>query len=159
MDCRNFFLFQETEFTVKNVQVRGGYVIHIGEVEGRIKKGDSMKMTVDEVREIYFYCLMFRRTTCTTLSSWSQRLFIHSMPHPSFEETEITSCTCTRTEGTKYCTGLIPNAQVCDLLIVFEKAVPSGVWCRSFCVGVKLEMGSVSSECRLRPGPRLMTVS
>lgn len=40
---------QETEFTVKNVQVRGGYVLHVGSVEGVIRVGDTLKLFIDEV--------------------------------------------------------------------------------------------------------------
>lgn len=40
---------QETEFTVKNVQVRGGYVLHVGSVEGVIRVGDNLKLFIDEV--------------------------------------------------------------------------------------------------------------
>ncbi len=44
--------FQETEFTVKNVQMRGGFIIHMGEVEGTIRVGDTLRLFVDEVRLI-----------------------------------------------------------------------------------------------------------
>ena len=42
-------VFQETEFRVKNVQVRGGYVLHIGSVEGTLMVGDKVKLQIDEV--------------------------------------------------------------------------------------------------------------
>lgn len=38
------------EFTVKNVQVRGGYIIHIGNLEGALKKGDKVSLHVDSSR-------------------------------------------------------------------------------------------------------------
>ncbi|XP_044268789.1 alanine--tRNA ligase, cytoplasmic [Tribolium madens] len=38
------------EFSVKNVQVRGGYVIHIGSLEGTISKGDKVALHVDSSR-------------------------------------------------------------------------------------------------------------
>ena len=38
-----------TEFCVKNVQVRGGYILHIGSVEGSIKVGDKVRCQVDHV--------------------------------------------------------------------------------------------------------------
>ena len=38
-----------TEFCVKNVQVRGGYILHIGSVEGTLKVGDKVKCQVDQV--------------------------------------------------------------------------------------------------------------
>lgn len=38
------------EFTVKNTQVRGGYVLHVGTVYGTLKVGDSVTMHIDETR-------------------------------------------------------------------------------------------------------------
>ena len=38
------------EFTVKNTQVRGGYVLHVGTVYGTLKVGDTITMHIDEVR-------------------------------------------------------------------------------------------------------------
>ncbi|KAJ0029610.1 hypothetical protein NQD34_004607 [Periophthalmus magnuspinnatus] len=38
------------EFTVKNTQVRGGYVLHIGTVYGTLKVGDHVTLYVDEAR-------------------------------------------------------------------------------------------------------------
>lgn len=32
-----------TEFSVKDVQVRGGYIVHIGSLEGSLRKGKSFK--------------------------------------------------------------------------------------------------------------------
>ncbi|NWH50401.1 SYAC protein, partial [Fregata magnificens] len=40
----------KTEFTVKNVQVRGGYVLHIGTLYGSLKVGDQVHLSVDEIR-------------------------------------------------------------------------------------------------------------
>uniref|UniRef100_A0A8D0GAI9 Alanine--tRNA ligase n=1 Tax=Sphenodon punctatus TaxID=8508 RepID=A0A8D0GAI9_SPHPU len=40
----------KTEFTVKNVQVRGGYVLHIGTVYGNLAVGDKVRLYVDEPR-------------------------------------------------------------------------------------------------------------
>lgn len=40
---------QKTEFTVKNTQVRGGYVLHIGTVYGNLKVGDQVRLFIDEV--------------------------------------------------------------------------------------------------------------
>lgn len=34
---------------MKNVQVRGGYVLHIGNVEGTLRVGDKVKCLVDGV--------------------------------------------------------------------------------------------------------------
>ncbi|CAL8070160.1 unnamed protein product [Orchesella dallaii] len=41
---------EDTEFLVKNSQVRGGYVLHIGTVEGTIAVGDEVKLQVDGPR-------------------------------------------------------------------------------------------------------------
>ena len=43
-------LSQSTEIAVKNVQVRGGYVLHVGSVEGVLKVGDKVTCTIDGVR-------------------------------------------------------------------------------------------------------------
>ncbi|XP_072013777.1 alanine--tRNA ligase, cytoplasmic-like [Amphiura filiformis] len=45
----------DVEFRVTNVQVKGGYVLHIGKVsaldaEGKIKVGDKFNLSIDEVR-------------------------------------------------------------------------------------------------------------
>uniref|UniRef100_A0A8V0ZJZ6 alanine--tRNA ligase n=1 Tax=Gallus gallus TaxID=9031 RepID=A0A8V0ZJZ6_CHICK len=40
----------KTEFTVKNVQVRGGYVLHIGTLYGSLKVGDQVHLSIDETR-------------------------------------------------------------------------------------------------------------
>lgn len=42
-------MLQEFEFLVKNVQVRGGYVLHIGNVEGSLSVGDTVTLNIDEV--------------------------------------------------------------------------------------------------------------
>nr|XP_033796834.1 alanine--tRNA ligase, cytoplasmic [Geotrypetes seraphini]XP_033796836.1 alanine--tRNA ligase, cytoplasmic [Geotrypetes seraphini] len=39
-----------TEFTVKNTQVRGGYVLHIGTVYGSLRVGDRVRLYIDEPR-------------------------------------------------------------------------------------------------------------
>ncbi|KRT80774.1 tRNA synthetase [Oryctes borbonicus] len=41
---------ESVEFTVKNVQVRGGYVVHIGNVEGILKVGDKVILQIDTSR-------------------------------------------------------------------------------------------------------------
>lgn len=43
---------EDVEFTVRNVQVRGGYVLHIGVIEGNLRVGDTLKLSVDESRRI-----------------------------------------------------------------------------------------------------------
>jgi len=40
----------QTEFTVKNCQVQGGYVLHVGTCVGRLSVGDTVKLFVDEKR-------------------------------------------------------------------------------------------------------------
>lgn len=52
----SFFLsLQKMEFTVKNTQVRGGYVLHLGTVYGVLKVGDRVTLRVDEVRAFALY--------------------------------------------------------------------------------------------------------
>ncbi|KAF0306798.1 Alanine--tRNA ligase, cytoplasmic [Amphibalanus amphitrite] len=41
---------EETEFTVKNVQVRGGYVLHIGSLAGTLRVGDTLNVFIDQER-------------------------------------------------------------------------------------------------------------
>ncbi|XP_019864269.1 PREDICTED: alanine--tRNA ligase, cytoplasmic-like [Amphimedon queenslandica] len=38
---------EETEFIVRDVQVRGGYVLHVGSIEGTLRVGDKVNMTID----------------------------------------------------------------------------------------------------------------
>jgi alanyl-tRNA synthetase len=45
-----FLVTGENELKVKNVQVRGGYVLHMGTVEGVLKVGDTVELAVDEER-------------------------------------------------------------------------------------------------------------
>lgn len=44
----------ETEFTVKDVQIRGGFVGHVGTLEGAISKGDKLRCFVDMVHPSHF---------------------------------------------------------------------------------------------------------
>uniref|UniRef100_A0A8C4EWQ6 alanine--tRNA ligase n=1 Tax=Dicentrarchus labrax TaxID=13489 RepID=A0A8C4EWQ6_DICLA len=41
---------EDVSFTVKNTQVRGGYVLHVGTVYGTLKVGDHVTLRVDEAR-------------------------------------------------------------------------------------------------------------
>ncbi|XP_067053793.1 alanine--tRNA ligase, cytoplasmic-like [Acropora muricata] len=41
---------EEVEFSVSNVQVHGGYVLHVGAIEGTLKVGDMLKCQIDEQR-------------------------------------------------------------------------------------------------------------
>uniref|UniRef100_A0A665UZZ1 alanine--tRNA ligase n=1 Tax=Echeneis naucrates TaxID=173247 RepID=A0A665UZZ1_ECHNA len=41
---------EDVGFTVKNTQVRGGYVLHVGTVYGKLKVGDRVTLHVDEAR-------------------------------------------------------------------------------------------------------------
>lgn len=43
-------LFKASEIFVKNVQVQGGYVLHIGIVEGHFSIGDKVICNIDEKR-------------------------------------------------------------------------------------------------------------
>ena len=43
------FSCQEVEFSVTNVQIHGGYVLHVGAIEGTLRVGDQMKCQIDEV--------------------------------------------------------------------------------------------------------------
>lgn len=44
-------MYKATEIRVKNVQVRAGYVLHIGTVgEGTLRKGDKVHTNVDTAR-------------------------------------------------------------------------------------------------------------
>ena len=38
------------EFTVKNVQLRGGYALHVGTLVGSLKVGDELELNIDEQR-------------------------------------------------------------------------------------------------------------
>lgn len=52
------------EFSVKNTQVRGGYVLHVGTVYGTLKVGDRVTLHVDEVRiETGILTLVFKKQT------------------------------------------------------------------------------------------------
>jgi len=41
---------------VKNVQVRAGYILHIGVVEGTLRVGDQVKCCIDEVGKYLSCC-------------------------------------------------------------------------------------------------------
>lgn len=45
-----FIVKGDNELKVKNVQVRGGYVLHIGTVEGNFAVGDTVDLSIDEER-------------------------------------------------------------------------------------------------------------
>ncbi|KAM4614387.1 alanine--tRNA ligase, cytoplasmic [Discoglossus pictus] len=40
----------KTEFTIRNTQVRGGYVLHVGTLYGSLKVGDCVRLYIDEPR-------------------------------------------------------------------------------------------------------------
>ena len=46
-------LVQEVEFVVKDVQVRGGYVLHVGSVEGTVRIGDKLTLCIDGVIKMF----------------------------------------------------------------------------------------------------------
>lgn len=60
---------EEVEFRVKNVQVRGGYVLHIGVVEGTLRVGDTMKLLIDESRR----CSVMKNHTGTHMLNFGLR--------------------------------------------------------------------------------------
>jgi len=45
-----FIVKGDNELKVKNVQVRGGYVLHMGAVEGTFAVGDTVELSIDEER-------------------------------------------------------------------------------------------------------------
>ena len=45
--------FQDTEFVVRDVQVRGGYVLHVGSVEGSLRLGDKVTCVIDAVSDFF----------------------------------------------------------------------------------------------------------
>ncbi|XP_066569590.1 alanine--tRNA ligase, cytoplasmic [Amia ocellicauda] len=57
------------EFTVKNVQVRGGYVLHVGTVYGSLRVGDRVTLQVDEPRRR----LIMSNHTATHILNFSLR--------------------------------------------------------------------------------------
>lgn len=46
---------------MKNTQVRGGYVLHVGTVYGTLRVGDRLTLHIDEVRETVL-CVAFEVT-------------------------------------------------------------------------------------------------
>ncbi|XP_041375479.1 alanine--tRNA ligase, cytoplasmic-like [Gigantopelta aegis] len=60
---------QDVEFTVKNVQVRGGYILHIGVIEGVLKVGDTVKLVLDESRR----CSVMKNHTGTHMLNFGLR--------------------------------------------------------------------------------------
>ena len=46
--CKSL-VWQETEVAVKDTQVHGGYVLHVGVVEGTLSVGDKLSLLVDGV--------------------------------------------------------------------------------------------------------------
>ncbi|CAF1202456.1 unnamed protein product [Adineta ricciae] len=41
---------ENVEFQVRNVQVRGGYILHVGKVEGKLTVGDKVRLTINDLR-------------------------------------------------------------------------------------------------------------
>lgn len=60
---------EEVEFKVKNVQVRGGYVLHIGVIEGTLKVGDTTRLMIDEPRR----CAIMKNHTGTHMLNFALR--------------------------------------------------------------------------------------
>ena len=63
------FQDDDNELKVKNVQVRGGYVLHMGTVEGTLSVGDTVQLNIDEDRRRnhFFYRLIYR--ICTIVAT------------------------------------------------------------------------------------------
>lgn len=59
----NFLFFQDTEFKVTDVQTMGGYVLHVGVMEGSIKVGDAVQLQVDSVLNTFL--LVFQCSYCS----------------------------------------------------------------------------------------------
>lgn len=70
-------LLQRMEFTVKNTQVRGGYVLHIGTVYGKLKVGDRVTLHIDEVRRMGAN----RHWVCIYTQCWKQETALSLFPH------------------------------------------------------------------------------
>ncbi|KAJ8302926.1 hypothetical protein KUTeg_019322 [Tegillarca granosa] len=60
---------EDVEFSVKNVQVRGGYVLHIGVIEGVLRVGDTVKLMIDESRR----CSVMKNHTGTHMLNFALR--------------------------------------------------------------------------------------
>ncbi|XP_059156617.1 alanine--tRNA ligase, cytoplasmic-like [Physella acuta] len=60
---------EDDEFRVKNVQVRGGYVLHVGTVEGVFKVGDTVRLLIDEPRR----CAIMKNHTATHILNFALR--------------------------------------------------------------------------------------
>lgn len=43
---------------IRDVQVKGGYIVHMGSVEGTIRVGDKMNLLVDTVSTIMYNSMM-----------------------------------------------------------------------------------------------------
>eukprot|EP00731_Ephydatia_muelleri_P026421 Em0018g521a len=63
---------EEMEFVVNDVQVRGGYVLHIGTLNGQLKVGDSVNMTIDGERR----SSVMKNHTGTHVLNFSLRKFL-----------------------------------------------------------------------------------
>ena len=50
---------------MKNVQVRGGYVLHIGNIEGTLQVGDKVKLFVDQVNLLLLSNIVETRLSST----------------------------------------------------------------------------------------------
>ena len=61
---------------MKDVQVRGGYVLHIGTIGGKLRVGDKMKLFVDEVRLITVCTCMYVQCTCVHVNFEGVRVLI-----------------------------------------------------------------------------------
>jgi alanyl-tRNA synthetase len=67
---------EDSEFLVKNTQVRGGYVCHIGQVEGTLRVGDQVKLQVDGARRK----LIMNNHTGTHILNFALRAVLKNEP-------------------------------------------------------------------------------
>jgi len=63
---------QDVEFSVSDVQVHGGYVIHIGNLEGTLRVGDKVKCNIDEAQRR----MMMNNHTGTHILNYALRMVL-----------------------------------------------------------------------------------
>lgn len=115
----------KTEFTVKNVQVRGGYILHIGTVYGQLKVGDKVHLFIDEAK---------RRTvmsnhTSTHMMNFALRLVLGeadqrgSLVAPDRLRFDFTAKGAMSTQEIKQCEE-ITNKMIQDAKPIYAKDTP-----------------------------------
>lgn len=63
---------EHVELQVHNVQVRGGYILHVGKVEGTFKVGDKVRLNIDEHRRT----LIMKNHTGTHILNYALRAVV-----------------------------------------------------------------------------------